>query len=80
MRLAQTQTFKRLNRRFVFVLHAGNVVRLLREPIDRHFYRCNPRNKKGNEDATNNSELAPSQDTIVHQDQNLVKDSPASIR
>jgi hypothetical protein len=49
--------------------------RLLREPI----YRCSPRNKKGNDNTTNNSELAPSPGTTVHQDQNIVRDSLASI-
>jgi hypothetical protein len=49
--------------------------RLLREPI----YRCSQRNKKVNDNTTNNSELAPSPGTTVHQDQNIVRDSLASI-
>jgi hypothetical protein len=49
--------------------------RLLREPLDRCFCRCSPRNKKSDEDATNNSEFTPLQDTTVHQNHNLVKDS-----
>jgi hypothetical protein len=59
----------------VFVRRRKRRRRLLREPI----YRCSQRNKKGNDNTTNNSELAPSPGTTVHQDQNIVRDSLASI-
>jgi hypothetical protein len=65
---------------FVRSTHKKHHRRLLREPINRRFCRCSPRNKNSNEDATINSEFAPLQDTIVHQDQNLVKDSAGPVR
>jgi hypothetical protein len=80
-RLAQTQMFKRLNRRFVFVLHARNVIEdslgnlstVVSAVADQEI-------EKSDEDATNNSKSAPLQDTTVHQDHNLVKDSLAPVR